>query len=332
MCDLLNPRVFLGHPSDTKIITSLSPKVVATPSLFSLGDVIRRPAAARLFKGCIGDNFGVKGPVMLDSGGFTLSQMETKGWDWKTVTKFYRESVADFFVSLDFPPSRGDDKATRVGKIRKSAQSFRHMRASVESSLIPVIHGREIDEIVLSCKLTGQAGFSAGKIGIGGLVPLLQRTSRVSETRSFIVRAVRTVRQHFTDSEVHVFGAGSPQTIQAMFEAGASTVDSIAWRRAAAFGAIYVAGGSQRLLPGSTVQNRSRPTLNEPELEHLARCGCPACAGLEIVNRLEKLSKSFQARALHNAWTISDTFSVQPLSRSMQRVTLSNGWNEALSA
>jgi 7-cyano-7-deazaguanine tRNA-ribosyltransferase len=269
---------------------------------------------------------------MLDSGGFTLTQVERRDWTWKTVSDFYRKVEADFFVSLDYPPARGDDGDIRLSKIRRSAKNFGRMCETLGSNLIPVIHGRSLTEIALSCVLTKNAGSGIRKVGIGGLVPLLQQTSRRAATRSFIVRSVRTVREHFPEADVHVFGAGSPQTIEAMFRAGASTVDSIAWRRAAAFGAIYVDDGAQRLLPGAPVENRSRPILSAHEIEKLSRCSCPACALQNIDDQLGKLAKSFRARALHNAWTISHAFSRTTATAFVSEVSLSDGWLQALAA
>jgi tRNA-guanine family transglycosylase len=301
------------------------------PSLFSLGDVIRRPNAAKLFNGRLDQNFGLSGPIMLDSGGFTLTQVERRDWTWKTVLDFYQAAQADHFVSLDYPPARGDDQTARISKIRRSATNFVRLYDAIGANLIPVIHGRSLGEIDLACALTANAGFRGAKVGIGGLVPLLQQTGRRADTRAFIVRAVRTVRQHFPDSGVHVFGAGSPQTIQAMFTAGASTVDSIAWRRAAAFGAVYVDAGAQRLLPGAHVQNRSRPILTGHEIDKLGLCRCPSCARQPVEDRLRILATSFRARALHNAWTIGHTFSDKNQASIAPEVSLSDGWIEALS-
>ena len=57
-------------------------------------------------------------------------------------------------------------------------------------------------------------------IGLGGIVPLLQRRAvkgLVTFPEVFIAQAIRLIRDAFPSSKLHVFGAGGPRTFPAVF-------------------------------------------------------------------------------------------------------------------
>jgi queuine/archaeosine tRNA-ribosyltransferase len=173
---------------------------------------------------------------------------------------------------------------------------------------MPVIHGRTLPEIKFSCELTEEAGFEGGIVGLGGLVPVLQSTGSSKAARNFIVDAVRYVNSRYCGSHLHVFGAGSPNTIRALLAAGASSVDSIAWRQAAAYGSVYVAGSAQRLLKWDRAGRPPRPVVHPDERRLVEACNCPVCRNVGPDSRIGQLAQSFRARAVHNAHTLITEF------------------------
>jgi hypothetical protein len=147
-------------------------------------------------------------------------------------------------------------------------------------------------------------------IGMGGIVPLLQRSGftrrAVSGTpQAIIADTVRTVRSYFPRSILHAFGAGSIQTMLALFGLGAQSADSIGWRQAAGFDSIYLPGRNQRLLSWERESPRPRPIIDESDKLLLAGCGCPSCRPLDRVGqRISNLAAGFEQRSLHNLWVL----------------------------
>jgi tRNA-guanine family transglycosylase len=111
------------------------------------------------------------------------------------------------------------------------------------------------------------------------------------------------VRAHFPTAIIHVLGAGSPKNVATAIRCGADSTDSIAWRRAAGFGTIYLPDTGERfLLPRERKRATSRPILKPCEIELLEGCACPACLEYpQIDRRIAELANSYIARAAHNA-------------------------------
>lgn len=308
--DLAFPRLWLGQPTDTRVLTTCDPNMASWPSLLSLGDVIRRPRAQQIFQGAVGPRLGLNGPILIDSGGFTLSQRGAVDWTPEKVRGIYDKLQADLFVSLDYPPKRADNSEDRLRKILAGAEAYRVLADSSQGKLIvPVVHGRTVGEIDFSCATISQSGFRGKTIGIGGLVPLLQRSARDGRVHHFIAGAIHIVRERFPEVAIHIFGAGSPQTLKAVFALGAASADSLAWRHVAAFGGIYLKGSAQRLVAWSDDNRvKPRPMVGPNDFDSLADCRCPICTGHLVETRISRLKKRFANRAIHNAWTLYQEF------------------------
>jgi queuine/archaeosine tRNA-ribosyltransferase len=149
------PQLWLGHSTDTRATIANYSCFKNTASLFSFGDVIRRPELSDKFVGSVGANMGFTGPVMLDSGGFTVSKYPECNWSSDDLARAFERAEADVLVSLDFPPWRRDASRTRLNKLVQTAISYAHLRSRrFTSPLMPVIHGRTLPEIKFSCELT----------------------------------------------------------------------------------------------------------------------------------------------------------------------------------
>jgi tRNA-guanine family transglycosylase len=279
--------------------------------MVSLGDAIHRPQLIeRVFCGDLRKRLSVRGPIMLDSGGFTM-MMQNRSLRVSEVAKIYDRTCADLCISLDVPAVRGERKNTRTRKYEETRANLAQLAQSIETSkLVPVVHGADVEEIVCNCQAIADILPEPTLICIGGLVPLLRSTGResIGRNRAFawIGSIVSTVRHQFPMAVIHVLGAGSPQTVAAIIRCGADSTDSIAWRRAAGFGTIFLPGTSERFIrPRDRQRAASRPTINAKEVEMLAQCGCPACIEWKFVEkRIADLADSYLARAAHNAFVI----------------------------
>ena len=128
----------------------------------------------------------------------------------------------------------------------------------------------------------------------------------VGSSAEFVVDAMALCKAAFPTSQLHVFGVGSPTTAIALLALGADSVDSLAWRRAAGYGTIFLSGCAERAVSSrDRIHSTSRPSVSRQEKLLLSTCGCPVCAKHGTVRgRLAALAVSYVARGVHNVWTL----------------------------
>jgi tRNA-guanine family transglycosylase len=302
------PMVWLGQSARTTVVTRAYPELAGERWLASLGDAVHRPRMAEtVFKGGLKERLYVTGPVMLDSGGFTMMS-RSSDLGVEHVLGIYRESAADVLISLDHPPLATDPEDVRRSKYWKTISNYAFLLDNLGSDrLAPVLHGVTIEELAANCGVLSRLNRSPAWVCVGGLVPLLRRSGalgrRGQDARESLTRSISLVRASFPASNLHVLGAGAPGTIAMAFRCGADSVDSVGWRRAAGFGTIFLPGGSERIVSDRDRKRpASRPGLEPADMLMLASCECPACSRAGALDgRLQCLSASYLARAAHNA-------------------------------
>jgi tRNA-guanine family transglycosylase len=304
------PLVWLGQSVRTTVVTDRYPVFSQECWMVSLGDAVHRPRLVeKVFRADIRKRIGAQGPLMLDSGGFTM-MMHKQSLAIETIAEIYRITQAELCITLDLPPTRVDSSRVRSRKYRETQENLAHLVEAVgERRIVPVVHGTTVREVENNCLDIAGLIAEPCMICLGGLVPLLRRSGRPTErdrSISWLSGLVARVRVQFPKSVIHVLGAGSPQNIATVITCGADSTDSLAWRRAAGFGTIYLPGTSERFVaPRNRARANSRPTLDDRELELLEACLCPACGEFpKLVARLAELQKSYLARAAHNAFVI----------------------------
>lgn len=303
--------VWLGQSARTTVVTRAYPELAGARWMASLGDAIHRP---RMLETVFGPNLkarlGITGSLMLDSGGFTM-MMRNGQLGLDAVVKAFGQVAADVVVSLDYPPLGSDSVDDRLAKYSRTLENFVHLnRVVMGASLAPVIHGVTTDELEANCASVQSVDATPIWVCLGGLVPLLRQSGQLGANAASAQAELRSriglVRAGFPASRLHVLGVGSPRTIAAAFQAGADSVDSIGWRRAAGFGTIFLPGGTERFVTDrGRKRAASRLLLTELDLDVLARCECPACtrAG-NLGQRIASLAASYLPRAAHNAWVL----------------------------
>lgn len=254
--------------------------------------------AGRLRRVGVHGLLGFGGPVMMDSGGFQFLKRSVLDVDPLVVLRLYLEGKPNFGVVLDLPLGLSFDgwerRRRQLATLRNTEVMFRH-HESGNPVLVPVVHASSPQSAAWYLrKLLGIADFQV--VGVGGLVPAIFNMKGGLETH----RAISTlfyVRRALPDKILHVFGIGSTLSMHLMFYAGVDSVDSSAWRRKAAYGAIQLPGIGDRYI---TPRRRHKKylDLSPEERRVLEGCGCPACRE----HGLERLRQSFTARAIHNAW------------------------------
>lgn len=282
----------------------------SVPILTSLGCVMRRPLAnSAKFDLNLRSRVGARAHLMVDSGGFVLMTKRNRSWNKGRVAELYGKIEADYLVSLDEPPIDTDNATTRKRKYERTIANLEHLLAQFGDRIVPVVHGTNLKEIEHNCRKVCRVIPTPRMIGVGGLVPTLQRSGAARTIsggpQRSIANAVRCVRAFFPTSSVHVFGVGSLHTVLAVIAVGAHSVDSIGWRQAAGFGSVYIPGRHRRLLTKRERPNPCRPFANDEELEILRQCRCPACRqpGCKGTN-IRRLAEHFKPRAAHNIWVL----------------------------
>jgi len=305
------PMVWLGQSVRTTVVTRRYPEFARESWMVSLGDAVYRPRLIeKVFKADIRARIGVKGPLMLDSGGFTM-MMNNRSLRVDEIASIYRDTQAELCITLDIPPIGTDTRRKRSGKYCKTRDNLAALIDTVQPRrIVPVVHGTTIEEVDSNCLAIAELLPKPRMVCIGGLVPLLRRSMRHPEERAasiaWLKTLVSTVRREFPRSVIHILGAGSPQNVATAIACGADSTDSLAWRRAAGFGTIYLPGTSERFLaPRDRQRENSRRTVSREDLELLEICLCPACAEWpSLKHRVAGLSESYLARAAHNAFIV----------------------------
>jgi tRNA-guanine family transglycosylase len=305
--------VWLGQSARTTVVTRAYPELRQERWMASLGDAIHRPRMLQtVFTAGLKEKLFVTGPLMLDSGGFTM-MMRHACLTVVDVLSVFRATSADVVVSLDHPPLASDAAEVRLRKYQQTLENLKYLGAGVGyERLAPVIHGLCLEEIEANCVAVRSVIAHPRWICIGGLVPLLRGSGRrgvkAAAARGALEATIQHVRGAFPSSMLHVLGVGSPRTITIAFQSGADSVDSVGWRRAAGFGTVFLPGGTEKFVVDRPRKRAtSRNVLGTHDIELLRRCVCPVCRNAEsLEGRVSRLAESYIARAAHNAWVVID--------------------------
>ncbi len=300
--------LWLGQSARTTVVTRNYPELASARWMASLGDAIHRPRMLdTVFGPKLKERLAIDGPLMLDSGGFTL-MMRNGAISLRDVARVFSTANADVVISLDHPPLGSDTREVREEKYVRTLANYEHLHSEIGNGrLAPVVHGTSVEEIERNCAGIRRIEHTPAWVCLGGQVPLLRQSGQLRqkaiEARRQFHETVTLVRQAFPGSRLHVLGVGAPRTIAAAFEGGADSVDSVGWRRAAGFGTIFMPGGTERFVSErGRKRANSRLMLTDTDLAALAECKCPACRREErLADRLTVLAGSYLARAAHNA-------------------------------
>lgn len=336
--------LWLGQSVDTSILHAGYPDFARLPILTSVGCVIRRPRAiADKFDARLRERVGARSRLMVDSGGFVLMRNPAAGWDVDNVARLYENIDAEHLVSLDVPPGEDDDGPERNRKYELTIANLGKLVDRFGSRIVPVAHGTTPDELDRNCRRILEIFPSPGLVGIGGLVPTLQRCGSSSRSKNGpqrrIADSIACVRSHFPKADLHLFGVGSLHTVLGVIALGVNSVDSIGWRQAAGFGSVYIPGRHRRLLTHRARERPCRPFANEEDLELLASCKCPECRVRTVGEAWgsERLAAHFKPRAIHNIWVLYGEIAAYLLAKQEDRGTaflearLSDAWLAAYS-
>src|SRR5689334_1681654 len=97
---LQTPVVWLGQSVDTSTLLARNATTRTWPALTSLGCALRHSRYFRThFNEGLRTRLGLRGPLMLDSGGFRMMRLQAKDWSAARIAEVYRQVDADVLVS-----------------------------------------------------------------------------------------------------------------------------------------------------------------------------------------------------------------------------------------
>ncbi len=289
------------------------------PLMISVVDLVTRPELRRSI-GRVGikSYLGVSGPVIIDSGGYSIMSGRMRTATVDDVISIYRDLGADTYAALDVPPGRTDEAKLRRQKWQATLTNLdRMLKHFGPDRLMPIVHGRTVGEIVAACRDVKRSSPDSRIVALGGMVPFLRghiserhfRYRRVDGSTApgevFVADAIVACRDELPRAHLHVLGAGATTTAIAVLALGAHSVDSLAWRRAAGFGTIFLAGLAERIISAKLRARYSRPKITGTDWKFLESCRCPICVVRpRLGDRARALAQSYVSRAVHNVWTL----------------------------
>ena len=255
-------------------------------------------------------NLETSSATFLDSGGYLYLKRDDVKPDPLQILGLYEDSAPTIGAVLDHPLDPFLPAEVNKKRWRRTIVNTRLMfEKNGHLTLMPIVHAHSVDQAREACADLRQVVGEPTVLGIGSLVPLM-RTRHNGEvlrhhqsSRHLVIEVIKAIHTEFPNAFLHVFGVGGTTTMHLMFALGVDSLDSIGWRLKAGYGAVQLPGFGDRFTGDRQRKKRTLLTDDEKAKEALLECQCPVCqehATLE--KRLAALDKSFNNRALHNAW------------------------------
>jgi queuine/archaeosine tRNA-ribosyltransferase len=237
--------------------------------------------------------------LWIDSGGY---QFLRRGIDpgVEKIAKLYREIDADYYISLDYPPSPSDEPSVQFAKIARTVKAFMELRSLLrgyaeEGRLVPVFH-LAVGEALRLQLLSYEP--SSATAAVGGLVPyFMQLAGRWSRLKAVTFLAL--IRKLWR-GRLHALGLASAAVIPLLRLLGIDSGDTQTWRHKAAYGKIIVPGLGERHVSDRSVS--FGPSAPRPEERSYVTS--LANEASKVFGFKLDLETSFEARALFNAWVL----------------------------
>jgi 7-cyano-7-deazaguanine tRNA-ribosyltransferase len=276
--------------------------------LLNAYDILQKPSIAnKMTRNGVHDCLNFRGPVMMDSGGFSFMMKKTVKIAARRIAELYHSSKPNIGVVLDHPLMLGlNQREIRRRQLvtLRNTERMLAMKGTSNPELMPVIHGHTKTSVEWFIKrLDRIADFKM--YGLGSLVPSVFNARGVGGIHN-VIEMLCYVRKCLPGKLIHVFGVGSTITMHLMFASGADSLDSSSWRTKAAYGIIQLPGTGDRYITGRAgkATGKNYLDLSKDERKTLERCGCPGCreTGLAGLRGLNNPRGSFELRALHNSY------------------------------
>ncbi len=244
--------------------------------------------------------------LWIDSGGYQFLKHNVN-ISVEKIAKIYNKIDADYYVSLDHPPAPKDDPYNRRLKIEKTITNYNKLYKLLNPDkrikLLPVYHLS--DRILLQKQW--ESYWDTRYVAVGGLIPyIMQLGGKNSRLKALVF--LSTLRK-YTNQKIHALGIASPVIIPILQRIGIDSADTMTWRHKAAYGKVIIPGMGERHITGRKISFGPRYIKND-DWKKLARYLGEFNLILSENNgknarvTIPDLTKSFEMRALFNAWSI----------------------------
>lgn len=243
--------------------------------------------------------------LFLDSGAFTFAR-SGKRVDKERVKRIQETIDPDKAVPLDYPFLPG----MRVRQMKllweKTATNILEWQETTRlREIAPVLHAWSASSLIENIMWLAKH-VDCEHVLIGTIVtPSFSTYTGFFGDRQMSIRNIllilRTVQsiKYYTDFKVHLTGFGSsPLTLHLAYFMGADSIDSIGYKRKAAYGKILLPGKGERYI-GRGDATFGVMQLTAEDMKLLAECQCPVCKSNQ-----EKLWRDWRARAIHNKYVL----------------------------
>lgn len=243
--------------------------------------------------------------LFLDSGAYTFTRKGVSA-DKERVKSVQEKLNPDRAIPLDYPFLPGMSLSVMKKLWEKTAENILEWQNTTKlKSIVPVLHAWDNKSLVDNIKWMYKK-VDCECIAIGTIV-----TPKFSCFRGYfgdrqptmltiglILRAIQLVK-HYADFKVHLTGFGSsPLTLHLAYFMGAESVDSMGYKRKAAYGKILLPGVGERYA-GRGDASFGVKHLSPLERELLSKCKCPICSTNQNLLWLD-----WKARAIHNKYVL----------------------------
>ena len=250
------------------------------------------------------------GKLFLDNGAFT-ARMKGIELDIERIISLQEHIWPDLTIPLDYPFLPGMPRSEMRKLWKKTAENILYWQDSTKLNgrLVPSLHAWSRTSLHENIKWL-QKKANTELVALGSVVDPnfsnfkgffgdRQPTRELIDMTSFALSAI----EKESNFKVHLMGWGSsPLMLHLGYYLGIGSLDSMGYRRKAAFGKIILPGRGERYL-GDTTSNFGNVTFKNPknvnDIELLERCICPICR----TNKYQ-LWDDWRARAIHNEWVI----------------------------
>ncbi len=252
------------------------------------------------------------GSLFLDNGAFTARTKDIE-LDIDRVVSMQEKLNPDLTIPLDYPFLPETPVHTMEKMWDKTAENIKYWQDSttLKGKLVPALHSWSKNSLRANISWL-QKYADADLIALGSLVDLSfsnfkgifgdrQPTKELIDMLSLAISVV----EDQSDFKVHLMGWGSsPLMIHLGYYLGISSMDTMGYRRKAAYGKIVLPGRGERHIGDSSTTFGGRnihSNGNPGDLELLKNCTCPIC----ITNQYS-LASDWKARAVHNEWVMKN--------------------------
>jgi len=240
--------------------------------------------------------------VMFDSGGYQVQTGMIESFEKlcvKLANTWREHDWADYFVLPDHVPKTKDSDEEVARKVKDTLMAGERFLKLLPKHGVPigVVHGRSVVQVIKGVRWWHSLGIRYIAFGSFETAGKNESVNLVNGRTMIVLRAL-TEEALSLGMRVHVFGIGSPMSLQKIFLAAPmiESFDSSSWRKIAAFHEVVFGlrilrrFGTPKVITNNLVL-RDNESLYA--VKAVAGHDCPFC---QSIDQLE----DFDCRALHN--------------------------------